>query len=405
MVHGRFTVQLTARLLLTSCFSVACTEHYRVGEMDGVFDEPKAGSGGTSSGSGTAGSLMTAGQAGSLESGGSGSSLVGGEGPSPSKVGAGGTGTNTNTSCEVAAEAPAAPAPPFAAPDVVWQRLSLWLYGDVMTPPMAMPASTTYEWSGQIAMAAFQLSQQRNPESRAIRHFVSTAFDLEEDATAVTKWTRRLSDGFDPLGLLYASSWEGQEHRTGIFGEPEWLTRHPRAVSRGINILRSVLNQTVPPPPANVDTSQIAEAQGNLTTRERLELHRTNPVCNACHRLIDPLGLSLEHFDVEGKYRELDSDKPVDSSGTYSPEFGGETFTFTSMEDLGPQLANSCQARWTFADLNFKHALLDANLLLEGEDITLAHQEDLTRVRQAFLQSQSYPSLIQAIAQSSAFLR
>jgi hypothetical protein len=75
------------------------------------------------------------------------------------------------------------------------------------------------------------------------------------------------------------------------------------------------------------------------------------------------------------------------------------------MEDLGPQLVKSCQARWSFADLNFKRALLDADLLLEGEDITLSHQADLTRVRQAFLRQRDYISLIQAIAQSSAFLR
>lgn len=399
MVRGRLTTQVAAILLLTSCFSVSCTEHYRVGEMDGsdVVDVPKAGSGGASSGPRSAGTLPTAGSSTRVESGGSGSTLMGDEGASAGTAGTG--GTSAFTGCEIPTQPPATLAPPFAAPEIVWQRLSLWLEGAVTDPPSAMPAATTYEWSGQIALAALH---RRQPVP-GIRRFVMTTFDLEADSMAATKWTNQLKEGVDPLQLLYASQWD--QHRTGIFGEPEWLTRHPRAVSRGVNILRGVLNQAVPPPPANVNTSLNDANLDNLTTREKLEQHRLNPTCNSCHMLIDPLGLSLEHFDAQGEYRDLDADKPVDSSGTYRLEYSGEELEFTSMEELGPQLATSCQSRWSFADLNFKRALLDAELLLEGEDITLSHQADLARVRQAFLRQQDYPTLIQAIAQSSAFLR
>ena len=52
-----------------------------------------------------------------------------------------------------------------------------------------------------------------------------------------------------------------------------------------------------------------------LTTRERMEQHRENPACTSCHRVIDPLGLALENFDVTGAWRIRDNGVPVDPVG------------------------------------------------------------------------------------------
>jgi hypothetical protein len=52
-----------------------------------------------------------------------------------------------------------------------------------------------------------------------------------------------------------------------------------------------------------------------LTTRERMEQHRANPACTSCHKVIDPLGLALENFDVTGKWRIRDNGAPVDPTG------------------------------------------------------------------------------------------
>jgi len=49
--------------------------------------------------------------------------------------------------------------------------------------------------------------------------------------------------------------------------------------------------------------------------RERMEEHRRNPACTSCHRVIDPLGLALENFDVTGRWRIKDNDAPVDPTG------------------------------------------------------------------------------------------
>jgi hypothetical protein len=52
-----------------------------------------------------------------------------------------------------------------------------------------------------------------------------------------------------------------------------------------------------------------------LTARQRLERHRANPSCAACHALTDPLGLALEHFDALGAFRADEAGLPIETSG------------------------------------------------------------------------------------------
>jgi hypothetical protein len=49
--------------------------------------------------------------------------------------------------------------------------------------------------------------------------------------------------------------------------------------------------------------------------RERMEEHRSNPSCASCHKIMDPIGFSLENFDLTGKWRDIDQKTPVDASG------------------------------------------------------------------------------------------
>jgi len=74
-----------------------------------------------------------------------------------------------------------------------------------------------------------------------------------------------------------------------------------------------------PPPPPNVPALEETKGEMSgkvLTVRERMEEHRKNPQCTSCHRVIDPLGLALENFDVTGKFRIKDNGMPVDPNGT-----------------------------------------------------------------------------------------
>jgi mono/diheme cytochrome c family protein len=90
-------------------------------------------------------------------------------------------------------------------------------------------------------------------------------------------------------------------------------------VLRGKWLLDNIFGVSVPPPPANVDTTlpEIRPGTTPPTIRERLAHHRTNPTCASCHAVIDPPGFALEHFDAIGGYRSVDeSGRPVDATGT-----------------------------------------------------------------------------------------
>jgi hypothetical protein len=75
-----------------------------------------------------------------------------------------------------------------------------------------------------------------------------------------------------------------------------------------------------PPPPPNVpafEASKSSEGGRRLTTRERMEAHRASPVCNSCHRFIDPIGLALDNFDVTGKWRFRENMAALDTRGVF----------------------------------------------------------------------------------------
>jgi len=54
-----------------------------------------------------------------------------------------------------------------------------------------------------------------------------------------------------------------------------------------------------------------------MTTRERMEAHRKNPTCNSCHRMMDPIGLALDNFDVTGKWRVREFGNQLDTKGDF----------------------------------------------------------------------------------------
>ncbi|MCY3700322.1 MAG: DUF1592 domain-containing protein [Gemmatimonadetes bacterium] len=111
--------------------------------------------------------------------------------------------------------------------------------------------------------------------------------------------------------------------RRGVLAHGSILTSTSHAnrtspVLRGKWIMEVLFGTPPPPPPPDVpDLEAIDEAEEGrfLTVRERLEMHRASPACRSCHRVIDPLGLALENFDVTGAYRINDQGRTVDPSG------------------------------------------------------------------------------------------
>jgi len=99
------------------------------------------------------------------------------------------------------------------------------------------------------------------------------------------------------------------ERRRGLLGQASILTvtSYPNRTSptiRGKWVLEQLLGAPPPPPPANVPSLTENDSLKALSMRERMELHRVNPACAACHKLMDPIGFSLEHFDGLGRWRD-----------------------------------------------------------------------------------------------------
>ena len=89
-------------------------------------------------------------------------------------------------------------------------------------------------------------------------------------------------------------------------------------VVRGKWILENLLGTPPPPPPANVPPLREEGSDAVLSMRERMVQHRRNPVCAACHAIMDPVGLSLENFDAIGRWRErTDGFEPLDVTGSF----------------------------------------------------------------------------------------
>ena len=111
------------------------------------------------------------------------------------------------------------------------------------------------------------------------------------------------------------------EARRGLLGHGSTLTVTSYAtrtspVLRGKWLLENILGAPPPPPPPDVPELEEAEAaERPRSMRERMEQHRANPVCAACHARMDPLGFALENFDAIGKWRATDGGSPIDASG------------------------------------------------------------------------------------------
>jgi uncharacterized protein DUF1588/uncharacterized protein DUF1585 len=110
--------------------------------------------------------------------------------------------------------------------------------------------------------------------------------------------------------------------RRGLLGKGAVLmvtshTDRTSPVVRGKWILDNLLGAPPPAPPVNVPPlNENPERAGRvLSMRERMEEHRANPVCANCHKLMDPIGLSLENFDAVGAWRVRDGDS-VTEQGT-----------------------------------------------------------------------------------------
>ncbi|MCC7179666.1 MAG: DUF1592 domain-containing protein [Acidobacteria bacterium] len=190
------------------------------------------------------------------------------------------------------------------------------------------------------------------------------------------------------------------EERRGLLGKGSILLLTSVAdrtspVMRGKWVMEVLLGSPPPAPPPNVPALEDTKATGPtrlLTVRERMEEHRKNPACRSCHRVIDPLGLALENFDVTGRWRIKDHGAPVDPTG--------ELYDGTPMD--GPAgLRRAILKHQDVFVLSFTESLLTYALgrRVEPEDMPMVRRI----VREAAANGLKISAFAQAIVRSPAF--
>nr|WP_298727389.1 DUF1592 domain-containing protein [uncultured Steroidobacter sp.] len=162
-----------------------------------------------------------------------------------------------------------------------------------------------------------------------------------------------MSPSLAPIYQVPASGpgWEPFEFpadspRTGLLTQVSFLALHSHpgrssATMRGKALREVFLCQDVPKPPPNVDFSAIQNPDPNIkTARERVNFHLQDPGCAGCHRITDPMGLTMEAFDGSGGFRQTENDAPIDTSGNL------DGVEFTDAAGLGEALRDNPQLPW-----------------------------------------------------------
>jgi hypothetical protein len=123
---------------------------------------------------------------------------------------------------------------------------------------------------------------------------------------------------------------------------------------RGLLVLVNLLCADVPTPPDGVVVPPVEPMPG-ATTRQLLESATADPVCRACHALIDPLGFAFEQYDGAGRFRDTENGHPIDATGSH--EIDGSIVQFDGALELSALLAGSSQARQCLAEnwMRFAH--------------------------------------------------
>jgi hypothetical protein len=110
--------------------------------------------------------------------------------------------------------------------------------------------------------------------------------------------------------------------RGGLLGQASILMvtsygNRTSVVMRGRWVLANLLGAPPPPPPPDVPALKDAGMDGApRSLRDRMEMHRKNPVCASCHQRMDPIGFALENFDADGKWRTSSDGERIDAAAS-----------------------------------------------------------------------------------------
>lgn len=253
---------------------------------------------------------------------------------------------------------------------------------------------------------AFNTRVARDAQEQTLRTILEHVLDENGDYRDL--FTTRRAFLTRPLGVIYRvpvakrNGWVRTEFapasgRRGIQSHIAFLAlhAHPGRSSptlRGYAIREVFLCQHVPDAPADVDFAVVQDPSnmGLPTARDRLVAHRTQPACAGCHKVMDPLGLTLEAFDGVGKRRSRENGVRIDTSGAL------DGWEFETAGGLAEALRDHPETPRCLVERMYKAAV--------GRDITWDERPYLDWLIETF-EGAGYrvPELMRAIALSENF--
>ncbi|HLG89338.1 MAG TPA: DUF1592 domain-containing protein [Alphaproteobacteria bacterium] len=198
-------------------------------------------------------------------------------------------------------------------------------------------------------------------------------------------------------GIWQPYEFPASDPHVGIATEISFVALHSHpgrssATLRGKAVREVLLCQKVPDPPANVNFAIVQDTNNPKfrTARERLTAHRTEATCAGCHKLIDPIGLGLEHFDGAGQYRSQENGADIDTSGVLDGR------PFADAPGLGRALHDDPQATTCLVQRLYAYAT--------GRPATKGEKSWMEYLDQRFAaHGYHLPDLLRRIATSDAF--
>jgi hypothetical protein len=167
--------------------------------------------------------------------------------------------------------------------------------------------------------------------------------------------------------------------RVGLLTQISFLALHSHEgrsspTLRGKAVREVLMCEHVPTPPANVNFTIVQDTSNPAfrTTRERLKAHLDDEECASCHKLTDPMGLTLDSFDGAGQFRATENGVPIDTSGML------DKIAFNDSAGLGKALHDNPKVTQCLAQSAWRYAVGRA-LLPSEEPVTDRLHDDFAR--------------------------
>jgi len=274
----------------------------------------------------------------------------------------------------------------------VWTKIATFLHPQALVVPV-LPSSVDSTWAKQTALSMLNDAEASGSELVGLSDFLVSWLAASRLYFQPGPWALRMNTAGATLATLLAGP-TSDPRRVGVFTDQGLLALRQGVDARGTWLLKTLMCQQIPPPPLASHPPMLS-IPPDQSRRQAMQSAMSSPVCTACHSAIDPPGFALEHFDLMGNYRDFDNGLPVDSSGTLR-----EGQMFSSIDDLAPQLAMSCDVA-----LCFTRTMMNYALVVGPGEAQPYSDETLNTVATEFANSKfSLRALILAIVGSPAFL-